>query len=103
MKQLKLFHEKPNNEFGGALLKGKRKSRRLLSTKKSIHLVLKSSNPQILLRSQSQVQSIIERFAQKFSIKIYSFAVHADHIHLNVGAAHRDLYKKWIRAVTKRF
>ena len=41
-KQLNLFNQKNIRQFGGSLLKGHAKAKRPLTTKESIHLVLKS-------------------------------------------------------------
>ncbi|HMN68428.1 MAG TPA: hypothetical protein PKC28_07800 [Bdellovibrionales bacterium] len=50
MKQLNLFKEKRQIEFGGSLLVGKRRARRPIATKSPTHLVLKATTSFRLLR-----------------------------------------------------
>lgn len=100
MKQLALFTSNTKSDFGGSLLKGKRKSARPLGLKKSNHLVLKAKNPWLFLKNKNRVDEILNKYAHKFGIQIYSFAVHSDHIHICFRVQNRESYKKWIRSVT---
>lgn len=100
MKQIDLLDAKIKSEFGGSLLKNKRKTARPLGIKKSNHIVLKAKNSWLLLRNKSRVSEILNKYAQKFGIQIYAFAIHSDHIHICFRVLSREAYKKWIRAVT---
>ncbi len=100
MKQQSLFKEKIDLTFGGSKLKGKRKSRRTLDSKRPIHLVLKATNDEQLLLNRQKVTATLKRMADKFHIKIYSAAVNADHIHLVIKIPCRLMYTRWIRAFT---
>ena len=102
MKQLKLFRDKPSNQFGGNLRRGKRKLARPLGIKRSNHLVLKVSSQTLLLRNKHQVELIFKKYGERLGVKIYSLAVQADHIHASIKIHSREAYKKWIRAVTSR-
>ena len=98
--QLYLFKENLDKTHGGSKAKGKRKSLRPLSTKLPTHLVLKAIDPFQLLRSTRVVEQTANRYAQKFGISIYEVAVQADHIHLSIKIPSRELYRRWIRAIT---
>jgi len=100
MKQLHLFKEKLVREFGGTLNKGRRKTARPLDTKRSLHLVLKSTSPFLLLRRRAEVEREVHRMSRHFGIKIYRIAVQADHIHLSAQIPSRILYCRWIRGFT---
>ena len=98
MKQLKLFKEKVNKEFGGALLKG-RKSKRPLSTKCPIHLTLRSTEFN-LRRNERKILNLWNKLSKKFHIKTYKLAIMSNHIHASIKIEHRDFYNKFIQALT---
>jgi REP element-mobilizing transposase RayT len=102
VKQQKLFREKCEREFGGSLLKGKRKSTRPLSFKIPLHTVLKATNPYVLLQNRVLVERIIRSVSAKVGIKIHELAIHADHIHILISVLSRELYRKWVRTLTAR-
>ncbi len=90
--------------FGGALLAGKRKSVRPLSSKDSIHFVLRSPwaagrDSFLAKRNKKAIDSIIKKFAKKFGIKIYEQALNTNHIHLLLMITNRYLYRGFIKAV----
>lgn len=98
--QLHLFKEIVDRSHGGSKAKGKRKSFRPLSTKDPIHLVLKAKEPFQLLRNIDTVEQTLKKYALRFGITIYETAVQADHLHLSIKIPSRDLYCRWIRAIT---
>lgn len=90
--------------FGGALLKGKRRTLRPLTTKEAIHFTLRSEwatkNDSFLIkRNYKPIEHIIERFAKKFGIRIYRQAINSNHIHLLLRITNRTLYRAFIRAI----
>lgn len=99
---------KPSRKFfGGALLKGRRKSIRPLSSKDSIHFVLRSqwamgSDSFLAARNRAAIDRIINRFAQSFGVRIYQRAVNSNHIHLILCITNRILYRAFIKAVSGR-
>ena len=104
-KQLTLFPNQTKKFFGGALLYKKRKSKRPLSKKDSIHLVLRSewamgSNSFLAKRNHQAIKSILLRFSKKFGVKIYQQAINSNHVHLLLGITNRALYKAFIKAVS---
>lgn len=101
MKQQCLFNLENNNEFGGSLeTKGQRKKTRPLNFKSPIHLVLKVDDSVQLFLNAKIVVSQIEKLSRKFGVKVYSLAVHEDHIHGVIKLPGRRLYQAWIRSIT---
>jgi REP element-mobilizing transposase RayT len=91
--------------FGGALLMGKRKSLRPLSTQDSIHFVLRSrwasgKDSFLSAKNHKVIDRIITGFAKKFGVKIYQRAVSGNHIHLLLKITNRVLYRAFIKAVS---
>lgn len=103
LKQISFFPQH-NTEFGGSLLKNKRKSERILAFKKPLHVVIRGSIKisGSLVKYRQQIKTEIEKFAARFSIKIYNCAINFDHIHFNLRLSTRENYKKFIRALTGR-
>jgi REP element-mobilizing transposase RayT len=89
-------------EFGGELLIGKRKSKRPLSTKNPIHLVLRADLKGVFNPTNRSLQKLIQSTAQEFQIKTYDFAINWSHIHLVIKLKDREDYTKFIRVLTSR-
>lgn len=91
--------------FGGALLSSKRKSLRPLSTKDSLHFVLRSrwatgKDSFLAQRNRKAIDYLITHFAKKFGVKIYEHAINSNHIHLLLKITNRVLYRAFIKAVS---
>jgi REP element-mobilizing transposase RayT len=100
-KQLQLFPS-PKSSHGGDL-KFPQKRQRPLSTKDSMHIVLRSSEargPRSFRKYSNEIDEILEKFAMKYSIEIISYANVGNHIHLHIKLFKRKLYSPFIRAVT---
>jgi REP element-mobilizing transposase RayT len=104
--QLKFF-KNSRSEYGGDLLKTRKGRRhgRPLSTKESMHMVLRSSRAIGAwsfrhARNRTNVQSIISRFASKYGVKVLSIANAGNHLHLHIKLSNRFAYTRFIRAVT---
>lgn len=101
MKQLSLgFMQNYKKEFGGSLLIGKRKSKRPLSTKHPIHLVLKSSFKGVFNPSNKSLYELIKKQARKYGVRIYDLAINWSHIHCVIRIKGREDYLKFIRSLT---
>lgn len=105
MKQMKLFSEKTNREFGGSLAQnsGKRKAARPLAFSKPMHLVIKSSKAIGRLAfspRDKKTKLLIQKMGQRFEVKIYSTAQNWSHIHLIIRVKNRASYRSFIRALT---
>jgi hypothetical protein len=96
------FFPKCKSEHGGSL-KNARKRKRPLSTKHTMHLVLRSTQARIgwsLKRYQIPIDQILNKFANKYSIDIINYANVGNHLHLHLKLHHRHSYKPFIRAIT---
>jgi REP element-mobilizing transposase RayT len=89
-------------EFGGSLLKGRRKSERPLRFDRTIHIVLKANDVISLLLYDDAIKGVINKYGDKFAVAIENLAVHEDHIHLAVCVPSRAQYNNWARAITGR-
>jgi hypothetical protein len=104
MKQL-AFLKKEERAYGGSLLtkrKG-RKGPRPLTTKDSIHLVLRSTKATgkwSFIKHQKRVWSILHKFAKKYGVDIVTKGNAGNHLHLQIRLGNRYAYKPFIRAVT---
>jgi hypothetical protein len=104
MKQLKLLKNEPL-AYGGSLLRTRagRAHGRPLSTRDTMHLVLRSSRAtgtQSFRRHSGKVEAILRRFAAKYGVRILSLANVGNHLHLQVRLGNRRHYNPFIRAVT---
>jgi len=87
-------------EFGGSLLKGKRKTARPLSTKAPIHLVLKSTHSRPFHPTSRKLEKLFRTHAQKYGLKIYDLALNWSHIHALITIPSRQAYLAFIRTLT---
>ncbi len=104
-KQLALFPNQTKEFFGGALLYRKRKLKRPLSKRDSIHFVLRSewamgSDSFLAKRNHQAIKQILMRFSKKFGVKIYQQAINSNHFHLLLRITNRTLYTAFIKAVS---
>ncbi len=103
--QLSLFQSKPKKFFGGALLHGRRKSLRPLTSKDAIHFVLRSSfatgkDSFLHTRNRKVIDAILTKFAKKFAVRIYQRSINSNHIHLLLKITNRVLYRAFIKAIS---
>lgn len=102
--QFSLF--KPQVKFhGGALLYKKRKSMRPLSSKDSIHFVLRSqwamgADSFLVTRNRKAIERTINRFSKKFGVRIYQQSINSNHIHILLRITNRILYRAFIKAIS---
>ncbi len=94
------FLKNYKREFGGSLLDGKRKSKRPLSTKHPLHLILKSSHNGLFNPGNQSLEKLIRSQAKKFGIKIYDLALNWSHIHFLIKLQDRRDYVKFVRSLT---
>ncbi len=106
-KQYSFFQDeyKPQKFFGGVLLCGRRKSLRPLSSRDSVHFVLRSTwamGPDSFLakRNYRDIDWYITHFAKKFGVRIYQRAINSNHIHLLLRITNRRLYRAFIKALS---
>lgn len=100
MQQLKLFKEKQKVVHGGSLVQGKRISKRPLSTKRPIHLVLKAK-PEFDLRCNKDIiKYLSEKYADHNRIQVYSMSVQKDHVHYCLRISCEKSYRGFVRSLT---
>src|SRR5579859_7291966 len=98
--QFKLFEDKTRFDHGGSLSIGRRKIARPLSTRKPIHLTLRSSRALgkwSLRRFEVGIRKLAEKLASRWGIRIYSLAVNGNHMHLAIRIANRDCFGNFLR------
>jgi hypothetical protein len=96
------FKESP--EHGGSLIVGKRKSKRPISTKTPMHLVLRSSLAQgewSFLRRQNSsfISLLVARLSKKHEVKVYEWANAGTHLHMLVKTRSRKGLGNFLRAL----
>lgn len=103
------FHlaSQPNHLRHGGVLRQKRhgRGRRSLSCKHSLHVVFKINK--IVLRSQSLrthqnftlCREIIQKYANRFFVKIEQISIQGDHIHCLVRTNRRSFFHHFFRVV----
>ena len=107
MKRQELFKSNHDQSYGGELLKTRRgrNKGRPLATRKSMHLVLRSTkavgpwsfkDPD----NRGKIKQIIARFAGKYGVRILSRANVGNHLHFHIQLTNRYTYRPFIRAIT---
>ncbi len=97
------FKKRIPKTFGGQALQGKRKSKRPLSVKSAIHLVIKSEKAKGALSfvsHQSVLGKAISAISKKWNITVYDKAVNFDHVHFVIKIKSELDYRSWIRELT---
>ncbi|MEK6775140.1 MAG: transposase [Bdellovibrionota bacterium] len=91
----------------GGTLRNSRKGRgtRPLSKKESLHLVFKANKDCLrgglrTYRRYFLIQKIVDRYAQKFFVKIEQISIQNDHVHFLIRASRRTDYQNFFRVVT---
>ena len=101
MRQIKFdFMNDFKNYFGGSLLTGVRKNTRVLSTKKPIHAILKSSGSKFFNPGNISLEALIYSHAFKYKIKIHRVSLNWSHIHMIFMIPSREAYNAFIRTLT---
>jgi REP element-mobilizing transposase RayT len=104
--QLSLIPNRNNRRFfGGALLKGRRKSRRPLSSKEAIHVVLRSTFAGgkysfLIHKNHIAIEKILGSAVRKYGIKIYRHSIQTNHIHLILKIQDRWSYRCFIATIS---
>ena len=91
----------------GGTLRNSRKGRgtRPLSGKEPLHLVFKANKDCLrgglrTYRRYFLIQKIVDRYAQKFFVKIEQISIQNDHVHFLLRARRRTDYQSFFRVVT---
>lgn len=92
-------------QHGGVNTKGRRKLERPLSSRKWIHLVLKSDQAKgrfsfLNPKNSQSIKQILKRQGNKFGVKIADFANVGNHLHLKIKIKNRESFQKFLKSVT---
>lgn len=90
---------------GGVKSKGKRKLRRPLSTKKWMHLILKSDRAagkysMLSQRNSRWIDQLIRAKAKKFGVELKDFVNMGNHIHFQLRVVSRESFQNFLRSIT---
>lgn len=99
------FEKLKIKDFGGALIKGNPREARPVSTKRPMHLVMRSTlarGERSFLRPAraKQIKDLVQRTSQRHGVKVYRFANSGNHLHLIVLPRSRDGFNAFIRAIS---
>jgi hypothetical protein len=112
MKQQSLFDKKTKKKYsrtihGGASSKGHRKEERPFSSKRWLHLILKSEKAKGKLslkaaKNQVWIKRHIDEMARRFGVKIGDYANVGTHLHIKTRGVSRKQYQRFLKATTGR-
>lgn len=93
---------------GGSYSIGKRKTLRPLSTRKPIHVVMRSDIARRAMslrayKNRIRVQEIIKKYAIKFNVRIYEQSVNSNHVHISLRVKSRKSFQDFLRTVADFF
>jgi REP element-mobilizing transposase RayT len=90
--------------FGGAYLKNSNaKTKRPVTTKRSMHLVLRAlvaKGVLSLLRKEKKIKEIIYKQARVHGVKVYRLANGGNHLHLIILPRSREAFHAFIRSIS---
>jgi hypothetical protein len=99
-----ILESKSAKFFGGAYLGNSNpKTARPISTKRSMHLVIRASMAKgnlSLLKKEKEIQRIISKQAKSFGIKVYRSANGGNHLHMIVLPRSRSSFHGFVRSIT---
>ncbi len=103
MRQLKLnIGDNSSREHGGSLHVGRRRTRRPLSTKEPIHLVLKSdfaTGARQLTEHRQIFERVLKKAARLYRIRVYGKGLARTHIHLVILGKRRIDLQNFFRVL----
>jgi REP element-mobilizing transposase RayT len=105
MKQLDLFEEMKSVKYihGGVKTKGRRKSKRPLSTRHAIHLVLKSKKAKgqhSFFKHKDDILKILKKYSAKYGVQIKEAVNMGNHIHFKIKITERKAFANFLRTTT---
>jgi REP element-mobilizing transposase RayT len=87
---------------GGSLATSRRRTRRPLLNRKPVHLVLRTdfaTGSRSLTKNRPLVVTILRKYARRFKVRIYNFAICSNHIHCLIKGKSRRLLQNFFRVV----
>ncbi len=91
--------------FGGSRTQGNPREQRPITTKRPMHLVMKSSHAKgefsfLKGKRVKRIKDLIHRSAKAHGVKIYRYANSGNHLHLIIMPPSRSAYHKFIRSIS---
>lgn len=89
---------------GGTYSMGKRKTRRPLSGKKPVHLVMRSDIARgamslRLPKNRQHITGLIQKYAKRFDIRIYKYSINSNHLHFLLRSKTRKSFQDFLRTI----
>jgi hypothetical protein len=99
------FGKLATKEFGGSRLKGNAREARPISTRRPIHLVMRSSfakGDRSFLKAgrAKQIETLVRRLGRENDVKVYRFANSGNHLHFLLLPKSRRAFNAYIRAIS---
>lgn len=98
---------KERSSYGGILLKTRagRRRGRPLSTKETMHLVLRSSKAKgewsfRKSHNAAHINRLVDKFSFRYGVRVISMANVGNHLHFQIKLSNRFGYRPFIRALT---
>jgi hypothetical protein len=90
---------------GGAMAKGKRKTRRPLDSKRPVHLILRSSKARgvysfKLGKNKMWIYKLVHEKAEKFGLQLQGFANVGNHLHFKLKFKRREQFQGFLKSIT---
>ena len=90
---------------GGEYSVGKRKKSRPVTTKRPMHITMRSSEARGKLsfrhaRNLAFIRNLLPHVARKWGIKIYQLSINGNHLHFLLKASHRKGFQNFMRVVS---
>lgn len=92
-----------SSEFGGILLTSNPKTKRPITTRQTMHIVMRSTlakGERALTRKARELEEILNKQAKRAGVKLYRRAIAGNHIHMIILPRSRDAYKQFIRSIS---
>ena len=88
-------------EHGGDLRRGKRKTRRPIATKRSMHFVLRSERAKgrwsfLQKANAAFIRRLLPKLAKKFHVTLYEMSTNSNHIHLLLRGKTKEGIQKFL-------
>ena len=105
--QLKFFSDSFLGQHGGDITKGKRKVRRPIAVKRSMHITLRSSYARgkcsfLSPRNATFIKALLITLTKRHKVRIYEQSNSGNHIHLLIRAMTRVDFQRFVRDLTSQ-
>ena len=97
------FKKLGTKEFGGSLINGHPRVARPISTKRAMHIVMRSSMAKgsrsfLQPARAKRLSLLVKKLGKEKGVKVYRFANSGNHLHLLIQPSSRQAYLHFVRA-----